>query len=79
MSSKWVIIQYSRNTIQLNAYSLISHEWRIPLIKFMVRLIIHVKRENTYLFVLREYCKIFSSKLFRCIFFGNFVVFFQED
>ena len=32
---------YSRSTI--NAYSLISHEWWVPLIKFMVRPTIHVR------------------------------------
>ena len=35
------IIVYSRSTI--NAYSLLSHEWWVPLIKFMVGPTIHVR------------------------------------
>ena len=35
------IIVYSRSTI--NACSLLSHEWWVPLIKFMVGPIIHVR------------------------------------
>ena len=35
------IIVYFRNTI--NAYSLLSHVWWVPLIKFMMRPIIHVR------------------------------------
>ena len=37
----WEIIVYSRSTI--NAYSLLSHEWWVPLIKFMVGPTIHVR------------------------------------
>ena len=36
----WEIIVYSQSTI--NAYYLLSHEWWVPLIKFMVGPIIHV-------------------------------------
>ena len=41
------IIVYSQSTI--NACSFLSHEWWVPLIKFMVEPTIHVRRENTYL------------------------------
>ena len=41
------IIVYSRNTI--NVYSLLSHEWWIPLIKFMVGPTIYVRGGNTHL------------------------------
>ena len=41
------IIVYSQNTI--NVYSLLSHEWWVPLIKFMVGPIIHVKGGSTHL------------------------------
>ena len=37
----WEIIVYSRGTI--NVYSLLSHEWWVSLIKFMVGLTIHVR------------------------------------
>ena len=43
----WKIIIYSQSTI--NAYSLLSHEWWVPLIKFMVGPIIHVREGTTYL------------------------------
>ena len=38
---EWKIIVYFQSTI--NAYSLLSHEWWVPLIKFMVRPTIHVR------------------------------------
>ena len=41
------IIVYSRSTI--NACSLLSHEWWVPLIKFMVGSIIHVRGGGTHL------------------------------
>ena len=41
------IIVYFRNTI--NACSLLSHEWWIPLIKFMVKPTIHVRGGSTHL------------------------------
>ena len=41
------IIVYSRNTI--NVYSLLSHEWCVLLIKFMVGPTIHVRGESTHL------------------------------
>ena len=41
------IIVYSRSTI--NAYSLLSHKWWTPLIKFMVGSTIHVRGGNTHL------------------------------
>ena len=41
------IIVYSWSTI--NAYSLLSHEWWIPLIKFMMGPIIYVRGRNTHL------------------------------
>ena len=41
------IIVYSRSTI--NAYSLLSHEWWVPLIKFMMEPTIHVRGENMHL------------------------------
>ena len=41
------IIVYSRSTI--NAYSLFSHKWWTPLIKFMVGSTIHVRGGNTHL------------------------------
>ena len=44
---KGEIIVYSRSTI--NAYSLISHEWWVPLIKFIVEPTIHVRGESIHL------------------------------
>ena len=41
------IIVYSRNTI--NTCSLLSHEWWVPLIKFMMGPTIHVRWESTHL------------------------------
>ena len=41
------IIVYSRSTI--NAYSLLSHEWWVPLIKFMVGPTIHMRGGSTHL------------------------------
>ena len=41
------IIVYFRNTI--NACSLLSHEWWVLLIKFMVEPTIHVREESTHL------------------------------
>ena len=41
------IIVYSRSTI--NACYLLSHEWWVLLIKFMVEPTIHVRGENTHL------------------------------
>ena len=41
------IIVYSRSTI--NAYSLLSHEWCVPLIKFMVGPTIYVRGGSTHL------------------------------
>ena len=41
------IIVYSQNTI--NAYFLLSNEWWVPLIKFMVGPIIHVRGGTTHL------------------------------
>ena len=41
------IIVYSRSTI--NAYSLLSYEWWVPLIKFMVGPIIHVRGGSMHL------------------------------
>ena len=41
------IIVYSQSTI--NAYFLFSHKWWVSLIKFMVKLTIHVRRESTHL------------------------------
>ena len=41
------IIKYFRSTI--NACFLISHEWWVPLIKFIVGLTIHVKGGSMYL------------------------------
>ena len=41
------IIAYSWSTI--NAYSLLSYEWWVPLIKFMVGHTIHIREENTHL------------------------------
>ena len=47
-SSLWrEIIVYSGSTI--NAYSLLSHEWWVPLIKFMVGPTIHVRGRSTHL------------------------------
>ena len=43
----WEIIVYSWSTI--NVYSLLSHEWWIPLIKFMVGPTIHVREGSTHL------------------------------
>ena len=43
----WKIIVYSWSII--NAYSLLSHEWWVPLIKFMVGPTIHVGEESTHL------------------------------
>ena len=43
----WEIIVYFRSTI--NAYSLLSYEWWVPLIKFMVRPTIHVRGGSTHL------------------------------
>ena len=51
--STQVINQYFRST--MNEYSLISHEWWVSLIKFIVRPTIHVRGGITHLFVLREY------------------------
>ena len=41
------IIVYSRNTI--NAYSLLSHEWWVPLIKFIVGPTIYVRGGSMHL------------------------------
>ena len=41
------IFVYSRSII--NAYSLLSHKWWVPLINFMVGLTIHVREWTTYL------------------------------
>jgi len=41
------IIMYFQSTI--NAYSLLSHEWWVSLIKFMVGLTIHLRGESTHL------------------------------
>ena len=41
------IIVYYRNTI--NTYSLLSQEWWVPLIKFMVEPTIHVRGGTTHL------------------------------
>ena len=41
------IIVYSRSTI--NAYSLLSHEWWVPLIKFIVGPTIHMRRGSAHL------------------------------
>ena len=41
------IIVYSRSII--NAYSLLSHEWWVPLIKFIVGPTIHVRGGSTHL------------------------------
>ena len=41
------IVVYSRSII--NAYSLLSHEWWVPLINFIVRLIIHVRGGSMHL------------------------------
>ena len=41
------IIVYSRSTI--NAYSLLSHEWWVLLIKFMVGPTIHMKKGSAHL------------------------------
>ena len=41
------IIVYFRSII--NAYSLLSYEWWVPLIKFMVEFIIHVRRGSMHL------------------------------
>ena len=46
-SHLWEIIVYFRSTI--NACSLLSHEWWIPLIKFMVGPTIHVRGGSTHL------------------------------
>ena len=43
----WEIIVYSRSII--NAYSFLSHEWWVPLIKFMVGPTIYVRGESTHL------------------------------
>ena len=43
----WEIIVYSRSTI--NVYSLLSHEWWVPLIKFMIGLTIYVREGSTHL------------------------------
>ena len=50
------IIVYSRSTI--NACSLLSHEWWVSLIKFMVGPTIHVRGGSAFM-VLREYLIIF--------------------
>ena len=41
------IIVYFRSTI--NAYFLFSHEWWVPLIKFMMGPLIYVRGGNTHL------------------------------
>jgi len=41
------IIVYSRSII--NTYSLLSHKWWVPLIKFMVRPTIHVRGGSMHL------------------------------
>ena len=43
----WKIIVYSRSII--NACSFLSHEWWVPLIKFMVGPTIYVRRRSTHL------------------------------
>ena len=57
------IIVYSWSTI--NAYSLLSHKWWVPLIKFMMEPTIHVRGERReYAFmVLRKYLIIFHLDL----------------
>ena len=47
MISEWKIIRYFRSTI--NAYSLLSHEWWVLLIKFMVGPTIPVRGGSTHL------------------------------
>ena len=37
----------------INAYSFLSHEWWVPLIKFMMRLTIYVIRKNMHLLYFR--------------------------
>ena len=51
------IIVYFRSII--NAYSSLSHEWLVPLIKFMVGPTIYVRGEYVFM-VLREYLIICS-------------------
>ena len=46
-STKRKIIVYSQSII--NAYSLLSHEWWTPLIKFMMGPTIYVREGSTYL------------------------------
>ena len=55
----WYIIRvsqgnylYSQNII--NVYFLLSHEWWVPLIKFMVESTIHVRRGSMYLWYSRS-------------------------
>ena len=58
---KGEIIVYSRSTI--NAYSLLSHKWWVPLIKFMVRPTNLCERREYAFMVLWEYLIIFPSKV----------------
>ena len=53
------IIVYSRNTI--NVYFLLSHEWWVPLIKFMLGLTIYVREEEYAFMVLRKHLIIFQE------------------
>ena len=72
------IIVYSWNII--NAYSLISHEWWISLIKFMMKFAIHIREWSRYLWYLgsvwiglillklKTYCWNHCSKIiFKCV------------
>ena len=52
---------YSRSTI--NAYSLISHEWWVLLIKFMVEPTIYVRGESAHLWYAFNH-EIFSVKFY---------------
>ena len=47
MALSWEIIVYSRSTI--NVYSLLSHEWWVPLIKFIVGPTIYVRGGSMHL------------------------------
>ena len=53
------IILYSWSTI--NAYSLISHEWWVLLIKFMMKPTIYMREEAYAFMVYRKYLIIFLS------------------
>jgi hypothetical protein len=44
---KGVIKEYFGST--LNAYSLLSHKWWVPIIKFMVEPTTYVRRRSTHL------------------------------